>query len=328
MVVGPSAQELISQGHLVKSHVIGPPPVAAPTKMVAGEFDQGAVSAACDTNEVIGDTVKHWLKYAKERKTVAFCADQKHGTHVAEKFREAGIEAVTVFDTTPDEERKVIWKHFDNGSLKVITTCSVISYGWDHSACKVVLDIAHTTSLSGAIQRWARGSRPHRGHDHFLVIDQVGNCDRKTSLAPNGFGFYEDDRIWSLDGKAVRIPEEGDDTSPGMVTCPECFHRFRYGKKECPACGFTIPVQHRVMKVIDKELVERQRAEQKTMAIEEWRSRLTEDERRVKYEEWKEKGRKRGYKPMWCRLTFKRIFGKWPHKAWDIEKPAAQEVSL
>lgn len=317
MVVGPSAQDLINQGYLVRSHVIAPPPVAPPTKIVAGEFPAGAVSEACDTNEIIGDVVKQWTKHASDRKTVGFGADQKHCIHMAERFRESGVVATTVFDSTPLSERRRLWNDFNSGTLRVLISVGVIGYGVDFPICKAIIDAAHTMSLSKAIQRWARGSRPYKGYDHFVLLDHVGNIDRKSPLAPNGFGFYEDDRIWSLDGKAVRVPEEGDDTSPGMVTCPECFHRFRYGRKECPACGFSIPIQYRVMKVIDKELVERQRAEQKTMAIDAWRTRLTVDDRRAKYEEWREKGRKRSYKPQWAKLCFKRVFGVWPSKEWD-----------
>jgi DNA repair protein RadD len=318
MVVGPSAQDLIDKGFLVRSHVIAPPPVAAPSKLVAGEFPAGAVSEACDTNQIIGDVVKQWQKHASDRKTIGFGADQKHCLHMAEMFRENGIEATTVFDSTPTVERRRLWSEFNSGSLRVLISVAVIGYGVDFPICKAIIDAAHTMSLSKAIQRWARASRPYKGYDHFVLLDHVGNIDRRSPLAPNGFGFYEDDRIWSLDGKAVRSPEEGDDMSPGMVTCPSCYHRFRYGKKECPGCGFVITVKHRVMTVVEEELIERQRAEQKTMAVEAWRTKLSEDEKKAKYLEWAAKGKSRGYSEKWAKLTALRIFGKWPSKEWDL----------
>ena len=317
MVVGPSAQELIDQGFLVRSHVIAPPPVAAPTKVIAGEFPAAAVSEVCDTNEIIGDVVKQWKKHASERKTIGFGADQKPCLHMAQMFRENGIEATTVFDNTPMSDRRRLWSDFNTGTLRVLFSVGVIGYGVDFPICKAIIDGAHTMSLSKAIQRWARGSRPYKGYDHFVLLDHVGNIDRKSRLAPNGFGFYEDDRIWSLDGKAVRVPEEDDDISPGMTTCPECFRRFRYGKKECPSCGLVIPIQHRApLRVIDAELVERQRAQEKTMAIEQWRTRLTDDDKRRKYDEWRLKGKKRGYKDQWADLCWKRVFGTWPSREW------------
>jgi superfamily II DNA or RNA helicase len=327
MVVGPSAQELINKGHLVRSHVIAPPPVAAPSRVVAGEFPAGAVSAACDTNQIIGDVVKQWKKHASDRKTVGFGADQKHCLHMAEMFREEGIEATTVFDSTPTLERRRLWSDFNSGTLRILISVGVIGYGVDFPICKAIIDAAHTMSLSKAIQRWARGSRPFSGYDYFVLLDHVGNIDRRSPLAPNGFGFYEDDRIWSLEGRAVRSPEDGDDMSAGMVTCPKCYHRFRYGKKECPGCGFAITVKHRIMTVVEEELVERKRAEQKTMAIEEWRTKLTDEDKRRKYDEWRIKGKKRGYKNQWADLCWKRVFGSWPSKEWR-NSPIPEEATF
>ena len=334
LVVGPTAQELIDQGYLVRSHVIAPPPVAAPSKMVGGEFNAGAVSEACDKNQIIGDMIRLWERHSHGWKTVAFGADKKHGTHVAERFREAGIEATTVFDDTPETERRKIWDDFDHGSLKIIASVGVVSYGWDHSICKCVLDLAHTMSLSAAIQKWARGSRPHKGHDHFVLIDQVGNIDRRSALAPNGFGFYEDDRQWNLEGKAIRMPDEDDDTSPGIIQCSRCYHRFRAGKKACPGCGYVFPVRERqIIEDRDKELVVREReariakekAEAKAEAIANWKSRMNDDDRRRKYEEWKRIGTERNYKPMWPKVTYRAVFGKWPSKMWDIPTESIAE---
>lgn len=316
MVVGPSAQDLISQGFLVRSSVIAPPSIAAPTKVVAGEFPASAVSEACDTSQIIGDVVKQWKLHASDRKTVAFGADQKHCTHMAEMFRESGVESSTVFDNTPTEDRRRLWKDFNSGTLRILISVGVVGYGVDFPICKAIIDAAHTMSLPKAIQRWARASRPYPGYDHFVLLDHVGNIDRKSPLAPNGFGFYEDDREWSLDGKAVRIPEEGDDVSPGIATCRQCYHRFRYGPKTCPACGITIPVQSKTLRVVDTDLVIRERAEQKTMAIEAWRTKLSDEDKQFRYNQWRTIAAARGYKEKWPDVKFKTIFGKWPPREW------------
>lgn len=315
LVVGPSAQNLIDRGFLVRSHVIAPPGPAAPSRMVGGEFAPSAVSAVVNTNKIIGDVQKHWQKYASERKTIGFGADQNHCTNMAEIFRGAGIDAATVFDSTPTKVRRQLFEDFETGGLRVLFSVGVIGYGVDFPICKAIIDAAHTASLSKAIQRWARGSRPYAGYDHFIVLDHVGNIDRKSKLAPNGFGFYEDDRVWSLDGLAVRSLEG--DTSPGIVTCPACYHRFRSGRRECPACEAIIPVKLRNLRVVDTELEERRRAQQKEDAIEAWKTKLSEDDKRTKYLQWVDLGNKRGYKKSWARNTHFRVFGAWPPKSWD-----------
>jgi hypothetical protein len=58
---------------------------------------------------------------------------------------------------------------------------------------------------------------------------------------------------------------------------------------------------------------------QKTMAIEQWRTHLTEEDKKKKYFEWKAKGIERRYSENWCRVTFSRNFGSWPRKDWDKE---------
>ena len=54
--------------------------------------------------------------------------------------------------------------------------------------------------------------------------------------------------------------------------------------------------------------------EQKALAIEQWREKITGDDRRKKYLEFVQIGLERGYKKTWASVKYKVIFGKWPEK--------------
>src|SRR6185312_7200947 len=103
---------------------------------------------------------------------------------------------------TPDGDihtpgtRKFIWHQYDHGDLQGISSCNVISIGWDHSICKALLLCGKTSSLPLYHQRLGRGSRPHSGHDHFRVHDHTGNLFEFVDVGP----FFESEIDWQLDG--------------------------------------------------------------------------------------------------------------------------------
>ena len=55
-----------------------------------------------ERNQLIVDT---WLDYAKDKRTVVFCASVKHAEQIAELFRAAGIAAIAVSGSMKTSER-------------------------------------------------------------------------------------------------------------------------------------------------------------------------------------------------------------------------------
>ena len=253
MVVGPSEETLIKEGYLVGSRVLAPPPPADLGKVgkVAGEFDAKKMAAVCDKNTILGDIVKHWQEHANGVKTAAFGIDQAHANHIAESFRVAGYEWAYVDANTKLDERARIWKDLDEGSLRGVSSVGCISVGWDHPVVACLIAARKTASLGLWKQMLGRGSRPHPGKTHFLVLDHVGN-----TAFHEPYGCFEDKVPWSLDGDAVT---EGDgEKQECYVTCKvpamvggeikyPCYAVFRAGPRECPFCG--IPLVKKVAKV-------------------------------------------------------------------------------
>jgi len=247
MVQGPSVEELIAKGHLVRSRTFaGKSPDTSNVRHTGGEFNEQALAAVCDQKKLIGDIVDNWKLLSPGRKTVAFGVNKSHASNIAEQFRCAGVNFAYVDDKTSDDERKKIWDDLDYGQLLGIASIGVIGFGWDHPIVSTVIQGRPTESLSVDIQQIGRGSRPYKDKDFFLVLDHASNYTRH--------GFYEDPRTWSLEGEAVSAGDR--EASVRVTYCRQCFGTFRTGPTICPYCGAPIVAEERKVIVEEGQLEE------------------------------------------------------------------------
>jgi len=309
MVQGPSVSDLISRGWLVPSRTFahgdpGLAPDVRHVKLVGGDFNQRQLAEVCDRKHLVGDIVAHWRRLAGDRKTASFSVDQHHAQHIAEQFRMAGVDCAYVDADTPDDERDGIWRDLDFGRLPLVSSVGVISYGWDHPVVSCVILARPTESVGLHLQQVGRGCRPAPGKRDLLVLDHAGNTHRH--------GFYEEPREWSLEGQVVREPAVGD-VVVSITTCRKCFGTFRACVDVCPYCG--APVQRQVRRItVEAGELEEMRARQKAVAIENWREKVSDEEKRQKYQEFQAIAGARGYKPNWPMVRFKLVFGHWPSR--------------
>jgi DNA repair protein RadD len=341
MIVGPSVQELINERYLVRSRVMAPPEpegLKALKKKRTGEFDEAQGADICDRRKIIGDIIAHWKRYSSDRKTAVFAFTQGHAFHIAEQFREQGINWAYVDADTPDGDihtpgtRKFIWHQFDHGDLVGVSSVGCISVGWDHSICKSLILASRTASFPLYHQRLGRGSRPHPGYDDFLVSDHTGNLYVHEDDGP----YFESDIQWQLDGDPVVTRDDG----PGISTCKVpmlipasgvpswfrgdhngewmfcCFSTFARGPKECPFCGLPVAGEGAEMGVTVEpgELMEVKKGDHiarvDTPAQQKKKDRLIE---------LTMEANERNYKPGWPAVVFKSEFHHWPPGAWKRE---------
>ena len=305
LVLGPSEEELIKMGHLVGSRVLAPP---APSdlegvKKTAGEFNQKQLAQVCDKTRLIGDIVSHWKKHAEGRKTVSFGVDQAHAMHIKEQFSEAGVESVYIDAETSQKERQQIWRDYDCGSLKVISSVMTVSLGWDHPVCSCLIAARPTASLGLWRQMLGRGSRPYVGKTHFLVLDHSGNTHRHWP-----YGLFESQVEWSLDGAAIK---DSVDKAPSITTCKKCYATFRAGPRTCPYCGSEIRIVPRTVEVEAGELTE--------ITVAPIQFRPADKDMRAYHSDLMAKAQARGYKQGWIGITFKAKYHFWPPKRWATE---------
>lgn len=322
MVLGPSEEELIGMGHLVGSRVLAPPPPdLGSVKKTAGEFNSKELASVCDKTKLLGDIVEHWKKHGN-RKTAAFGVDKAHAAHITDSFRAAGIQWAYVDADTSTQDRADIWKDLDNptSGLMGVSSVGCISVGWDHPVVECLISARPTASLGLWKQMLGRGSRPHPGKTHFLVLDHSGNTHRH---AP--YGMFEDAVPWSLDGAAVR---ETGKKPPAVATCKHsyrwpdgtvqhpCYATFKAGPKDCPFCGMPLKVEARKIEVQAGQLQEITRAQ---IRMDLTHRTPEEKLKRDYYESLLQKCEDRGKTAGVAAFMYQKRFGSWPDKQWRVE---------
>jgi len=281
LVVGESTEWLIAGGWLAKPTYYVPPQVAdfADVKSRAGDYAQDALAERMDKPHITGDAVSHYLKICPGAPAVAFCTSIRHAESVAECFRKRGINALSIDGSLSDADRAGRIDDLAAGRIKVLTSCELISEGFDLPAVTAAIMLRPTQSLAVWIQQAGRAIRPAPGKERAIILDHVGNVERH--------GLIEDVRDWTLEGRKKR-ERAANDNFPIIRRCPSCFVVYRPGRKTCPECGAESVPSQREIEQREGELRELQRqAEHKQARREVAHAQSLED--------LTELGRRRGY---------------------------------
>ena len=196
-----------------------------------GDYDERDLKNACDRTELIEKIVEEWQRIGKGKRTIAFCVDIEHANHVAEAFRQAGVTAGTVDGNTSIKDRKKLYHALKTGELTVLTSCNVISIGFDEPSVEVGLMLRPTQSSAMHFQQLGRVMRisPQTGKAYGIILDQAGNLQR--------LGFPEDVEDYTLPtqnksagGSGVAptkpCPACGRIVLAFIVKCPDCAHQW------------------------------------------------------------------------------------------------------
>lgn len=231
MVASPVPSELQRAGFLAPMKYYGMPASdqidLAGVRTVAGDFDERDLKNACDRPELVQRIVEEWLRLTPDRRTIAFCVDVEHAQHVASAFRAVRIPAATVDGSTPLKRRRQLYEDLRDGYLLVLTSCNVISIGFDVPSVEVGLLLRPTQSRALHQQQIGRVMRisPDSGKTHGIILDQAGNLQR--------LGFPEDVQSYTL-------PTSEQPTEPGAAPkkqCPLCSRIVWSFVVTCPDCG-------------------------------------------------------------------------------------------
>ena len=246
MVQGPTVAELIEQGALSPYRLFAPAGVdlsGVHSKM--GDFVRGELNDAMNKPSITGDAVSHYLKLARGKRAVAFCVSVEHAENVAKQFREAGIPAASIDGGMDKVLRQSVLKSFAAGDLLVLTSCDLISEGFDVPAIEVAILLRPTQSLSLYLQQVGRCLRVFLGKAEAIILDHAGNVKRH--------GLPDDDRIWTLEGKVKKRASKPSEVP--VKTCPKCFATVASAATDC-ACGHHFEVAERKIEQVEGELQE------------------------------------------------------------------------
>ena len=207
MVLGPTVRELVAGGYLVHADVLSPP---API--------EGGI--ACEPLEA-------WQRWADGRRAIVFAASVEHAEHMTATFREAGVAVECITGETSRAVRDGLRARLVAGETRVLVGVNVFTQGWDCPPVEVAI-LARGFSVCGtylqAVGRVLRPS-PETGKTRALILDLTGCAILH--------GLPADERIWSLEGDAVR--RTGPALEP-LVRCADCLAIF-HPAPACPRCG-------------------------------------------------------------------------------------------
>ena len=173
--------------------------------------------------ERLCDTV---IRYAANKKGITYAIDIAHAEHIAEAYRQHGINAVAISSKTPIEERKEIIERFKETSIdskpnyaslsltkplgetlsadskadvrdkpleqkaniQVLVNVDLFGEGFDCPDVEFIQLARPTLSLAKYLQQVGRGMRVFEGKKYCLILDNVGLYRL--------FGLPSDDRDW------------------------------------------------------------------------------------------------------------------------------------
>jgi superfamily II DNA or RNA helicase len=114
----------------------------------------------------------------KLRKGVLFAPTVASAYHFADAFNLRGIPSAVIEGSMAREDRALIYKRYEEGELKVLHNCMVLTEGWDSPSTEVCVVARPTQNPGLYTQMVGRVLRPYPGKTEALVLDVVGIAGR------------------------------------------------------------------------------------------------------------------------------------------------------
>lgn len=252
MIFGPIMRELIIAGHLSDYKIYTPESdldLSTVPLSTNGDYSYQPLRNAVHKSQIVGDAVKHYLRFAPGKLGITFTVDIEDAERMAAMYRHAGIPSAAISGKTPPATRAYTIAKFARGDLKQLCACDIISEGFDLPACEVATFCRPTKSYNTFAQQFGRPLRYMDGKTHGIIIDPVRNVYG---------GWQLPDNFWdaTLDRR-----EKASRSTPAIVTlrtCPTCAGVYeKYLGTECPYCKtITAPISRRSIEQVDGDLRE------------------------------------------------------------------------
>lgn len=195
-----------------------------------GEFAAKDLEMASDVDRVnvaVADDVKLAIDGGRTSALV-FGTSVAHAKRLRNELQMRGISTETITGETPREERDRIIALFKARGLRAITSCDVLTTGFDAPVVDVLALVRPTMSPSLYVQMVGRGMRLATEKRDCLILDYGGNIARHGPV----------------DDVRVKPKSKGDGKAP-IKTCPECAAQVPASASECGHCGFVFPIKEK-----------------------------------------------------------------------------------
>jgi len=248
LIRGPEVADLIAAGFLSRPVYYAPTTASLNgVRTTAGDYNKADLEQAVNRPTITGDAVTHYQRLCPGVPAIAFCTSIAHAENVAANFREAGFRWGVIDGTMSAEARRQAVADLGTGALHGLSSCEIVSEGFDLPCVTAAILLRPTKSLSLYLQQVGRVLRPHLGKQNAVILDHVGNVIRH--------GLAEELREWSLDGDKERRKKRKTDDGMKNRQCPSCYAIHAPGPV-CPLCGHEYEVQGRKVEEVEGELIQ------------------------------------------------------------------------
>lgn len=184
MVYSKTAGELIQSGHLA--------PVSGRRILTSfnlnkvhtrmGDFAVNELASVVNTKDRNKFVVEKFKEHCPTRKAIVFCVDVKHCQDTAQAFNTQGIIAEPVWGNMDKDLRKRVLKGFSKANIQVVTSCGVLTEGFDEPSIQAIVMARPTKSKGLYIQMAGRGLRKNPGKEDCLVLDFTDQYHNLNSI--------------------------------------------------------------------------------------------------------------------------------------------------
>lgn len=235
-----SMADLVAQKFLVPFRVFVAHEIdTTGVKVVAGEWQKDELEKR--GQQIVGDVVADYIRISNEvfggyRKTICFSCGVAHGADLAQKFNEAGVNAVQISANDEDDYRAEVLADFakPDSDIKVLISVSILSRGFDQTDVEhVILARPLKTSFSEHVQMIGRGARSHPDKGFCIIQDNSGNWLRFQESWDEFYNNGVSELTGEQDKKPRKEPTQKDKEA---AKCPRCGHLWG-GGDVCSHCG-------------------------------------------------------------------------------------------
>lgn len=226
-------------------------------KVVAGEWKKDDLEKR--GQQIVGDVVADYIRISSDvfggyRKTICFSCGIAHGAELAQKFQEAGINAIQISSEDDEEYRDEVLKDFakPDSDIKMLISVAILSRGFDQSDVDyVILARPLKKSFSEHVQMVGRGARIHPGKELCVIQDNSGNWLR---FQDDWDKLYNDGVEELSAGQDTKPKKEPTDAQKEAAKCPKCSVVWS-GGDTCAHCGH-VRVKRNEVQAVAGEMVE------------------------------------------------------------------------
>lgn len=307
-----SMAKLVQDGFLVPFRVFVAKEIdTSGLKLVAGEWKKDDLEKR--GQQIVGDVVADYIRISHEvfggyRKTICFSCGIAHGAELAQRFNEAGINAVQISSEDNEEYRDEVLKDFakPDSDIKVLISVAILSRGFDQSDVDyVILARPLKKSFSEHVQMVGRGARIHPEKKLCVIQDNSGNWLR---FADDWDALYNDGVTELGQGQDAKPKKEPTKEQKEAAKCPKC-HVVWAGGDTCLHCGHVRTKRNDVVAVAG-EMMEVGATKRKA-------DKHTAEQKEDFYAQLLGYAEERNYKPGWAFYKYEERFGVRP----SMKKP-------